>query len=266
MTDANPRPTRGIWLYPDAPVEQLVEAIVVADRGGIDEVWVADEGVARDPWIVMAAAAPQTSRIRLGTGITTAALRHPGSIGAAVSTLDELSSGRAMLGLGVGGHESLGPFGITVDRPVAAVRDAIRTARAVIERRNADGYTPPSHGVPARHVPIFVGAKGEQLNRMASREADGVFLSGFALDALDAPIGWARSVRPIDVGLFASVRFRPDAPTDPTSLLGSPTEVGRGLARLAQLYRPETIGLALVDHDHPVEMVERAIAAFAALG
>lgn len=265
MTSPNPRPACGIWLYPDAPVDQLVEAIRVADAAGIDEVWVADEGVARDPWIVMAAAAPQTTRIRLGTGITTAALRHPGALGAAVSTLDELSGGRAVLGLGVGGHESLGPFDITVDRPVAAVRDAIRTARAVIERRNADGYAPPAHGVPARRIPIFVGAKGEQLNRMASREADGVFLSGFELDALDAPITWVRSVRPIHVGLFASVRFRADAPADPTSLIGSPAKVGEGLAQLVQQHRPETIGIALVDHDHPVEMVHRAIEAFSAL-
>ena len=265
MTEANNLPARGIWLYPDAPVDDLVEAVVEADRGGIDEVWVADEGVARDPWVVLAAAAVRTSRVRLGTGITTAALRHPGALGAAVSTLDELSGGRAVLGLGVGGHESLGPFGITVDRPVAAVRDAVRTARAVIERRAADGYEPPRHGVPARRVPVFVGAKGEQLNRMASREADGVFLSGFDLDALDAPVAWARSARPVHVGLFASVRFRPDAPVDPTSLIGSPAEVGRGMARLVQRHRPETIGLALVDFDHPVDMVRRALEAFASL-
>lgn len=265
MPDNNSRPARGIWLYPDAPVDRLVEAVVTADRGGLDEVWVADEGVARDPWVILAAAALRTSRVSLGTGITTAALRHPGSIGAAVSTLDELSGGRAVLGLGVGGHESLGPFGLSVDRPVAAVRDAIRTARAVVEHRAAGGYSPPHHGVPARNVPIFVGAKGEQLNRMASREADGVFLSGFALDSLDAPVGWARSVRPVHVGLFASVRFRSDAPADPTSLVGSPQRVGEGLGLLVQRHRPETIGLALVDHDDPVAMVERAIDAFAAL-
>ena len=265
MPDANSRPARGIWLYPDAPVDQLVKAIVVADQGGIDEVWVADEGVARDPWVVLAAAARETAHVRLGTGITTAALRHPGSLGAAVSTLDELSGGRAVLGLGVGGHESLGPFGITVDRPVAAVRDAIRTARAVIERRDADGYAPPAHGVPPRHIPIHVGAKGEQLNRMASREADGVFLSGFSLDALDAPIGWAQSVRRVHIGLFASVRFRSDAPADPTSLIGSPRTVGTGLVQLVERHHPNTMGLALVDHDHPVDMVHRAIEAFAAL-
>ncbi len=236
-----------------------------ADRGGLDEVWVADEGVARDPWVILSAAAVRTSRVRLGTGITTAALRHPGALGAAVSTLDELSGGRAVLGLGVGGHESLGPFGITVDRPVAAVRNAVRAARAVIERRAADGYAPPPHGVPPRRVPIFVGAKGEQLNRMASREADGVFLSGFALDALDEPVGWARSARPVHVGLFASVRFRADAPVDPTSLIGSPAEVGEGLRQLVLRHHPETIGLALVDHDHPVDMVRRALDSFAVL-
>lgn len=259
------RPARGIWLYPAAPVEELVAAVVAADRAGLDEVWVADEGVARDPWVVLAAAARETSRVRLGVGITTPVLRHAGSLGAAAATLDELSGGRAVLGLGVGGSESLGPFGLSVERPVALVRDAIRTARAVLGHRHDAGYDPPLHGVPERAVPIHVGAKGEQLNRMASREADGVFLSGFALDALDAPVAWARSVRPVHVGLFASARFRADAPLDPTSISGTPTSVGARLGSFVERHWPETIGLALVDGDHPVLMVERAIEAFSAL-
>jgi 5,10-methylenetetrahydromethanopterin reductase len=265
VSDVGIRPARGIWLYPAAGADALVEAVRAADAAGLDEVWVADEGVARDPWVVLAAAARETSRVRLGVGITTPMLRHPGSLGSAAATLDELSGGRAVLGLGVGGTESLGPFGLHADKPVALVRDAIRTARAVVERRRDAGYEPPVHGAPARQVPIHVGAKGEQLNRLASREADGVFLSGFALDALDAPVAWARSVRPVHVGLFASVRFRSDARADPTSLIGAPDSVGAGLAALVQRHRPETIGLALVDGDDPVLMVQRAIEAFAAL-
>jgi hypothetical protein len=92
-----------------------------------------------------------------------------------------------------------------------------------------------------------------------------VFLSGFALDALDEPVGWARSARPVHVGLFASVRFRADAPVDPTSLIGSPAEVGEGLRQLVLRHHPDTIGLALVDHDHPVDMVRRALDSFAVL-
>lgn len=239
----------GIWLYPNAPVHDLVDAVVAADQAGVDEIWIADEGVAREPIVIFSAAAPLTTRIRMGVGITSPALRHPGAIASSIATLDELNGGRTMLGFGVGGHESLGPFGITVDRPVALVRDAIRLGRAVLQRTSIDGYEPPDHAAPARNVPIYVGAKGEQLNRLASREADGAFLSGFALDQLAIPVAWARSVRPITVALYASVRFRLGAQADPTSLSGTPTQVAAGMASLADLHQPDCVGLALVDGD-----------------
>jgi alkanesulfonate monooxygenase SsuD/methylene tetrahydromethanopterin reductase-like flavin-dependent oxidoreductase (luciferase family) len=251
----------GIWLYPDAPVGELVQAVVTADRSGVDEMWIADEGVAREPLVLLGAAAVQTRRILLGIGITTPVLRHPGAVGSSVSTLDELSDGRAILGWGVGGEQSLAPFGLTAEKPVALVRDAIRTARDVIACRASDLYQPPAHAAPARDVPIFVGAKGEQLNRLASREADGVFLSGFALDRLDAPVEWARSVRPIHVALYASVRFNGTHPDDPTSLHGDPATVAAGMVSLVRRHRPETIGLALVDGDGIATMVQHAVEA-----
>lgn len=255
-----PAPCRtGVWLYPDAPAGALVDAVVALDAAGVDEVWIADEGVAREPMVVLAAAARATTRVRLGVGITSPALRHAGALASAASTLDELADGRVVLGFGVGGEESLAPFGLTVDKPVTLVRDALRTARAVLGRQRGDGYDPPVHAAPPRRVPLFVGAKGEQLNRLASREADGVFLSGFALDALDAPVAWARSVHSIDVALYASVRFDADAPHDPTALRGSPEQVAEGMAALVARHAPAAIGLALIDGPTPLAHLGEAM-------
>jgi 5,10-methylenetetrahydromethanopterin reductase len=252
----------GVWVFSAAPASELVEAVVVADRRGIDDVWMADEGVPREPVPVLSFAAARTSRVRLGLGITSPFLRHPGAIGSTVSTLDELSEGRAMLGLGVGGNLSLDPFGVTPERPVAAMRDAIRISRGVIARTACEGYEPPGHAGPGRDVPIFVGARGEQMNRLASRDADGVFLSGFELARLAEPIAWARSVRPIHVGLYASVRFRPESPPDPTALAGPPAAVADDLLDLIERFQPDSIGLALVDGDPTVAMMERAADVF----
>jgi alkanesulfonate monooxygenase SsuD/methylene tetrahydromethanopterin reductase-like flavin-dependent oxidoreductase (luciferase family) len=255
----------GIWLYPDGTVGELVEAVVRADAAGIDEVWIADEGVMRDPAVVIAAAASATQHIRFGIGITTPALRHPGVLASTVATLDELTGGRMMLGLGVGGEHSLAPFGVVVDKPVAMMRDALQTARAVLQREDSDGYRVPPHAAPARDVPIYVASRGEQINRLASREADGVFVSGFAPDRLETVLGWVRSARAVRVALYQSVRFRDDGSPDPTTIVGSPEELAGALAALVTRHRPDSIGVALVDGDPLAVMMERAVATVEAL-
>ncbi len=248
----------GVWLYPAATVQELVEAVVVADEAGIDEVWIADEGVMRDPFVVFAAAAGRTSSVRMGIGITSPALRHPGAIAATVASLDELSGGRMMLGFGVGGEQSLAPFGLQAERPVALIRDALRTARAVLTRTNGDGYVVADHAAPARDVPLYVASRGEQINTLASREADGVFLSGFDPEQLPTVLGWVRSVGSPSVALYQSVRFRPSARDDATSIAGGPADLAVALGALVEMHRPDTIGVALVDGDPVVGMVERA--------
>lgn len=261
MSEHRTLPRIGIWMFPDAPAQDLVDAVIRADRAGVDECWIADEAVSREPMVVFGAAAPRTTHVKMGVGITSPVIRHPGAMASSIATLDELSGGRAILGFGVGGSLSLGPFGLRAERPVALVRDAIRTARAVIERRSSDLYDTPAHAAPARSVPIFVASRGEQINKLASREADGVFLSSWVLDSLGIAVEWARSVRPIHVAMYPSIRFRPDAPNDPTSLSGDPAAVAAGLVDLVERHRPESIGLALVDGDRVPQMVESALEA-----
>ena len=119
MTSA---PATGIWFFPDQPAPVLVDAIVHAERAGLDEVWLGDEGPAREPFAVLAAAGAATARVRLAVGITNPYVRHPGAAVAAAATIAELTGGRFVLGVGAGGGMSLGPFELTADRPVAAVR------------------------------------------------------------------------------------------------------------------------------------------------
>ncbi|MEY3091709.1 MAG: hypothetical protein RIU67_492 [Actinomycetota bacterium] len=247
----------GVWIYPVAPAEQIVDAIRSLEHAGVDEVWIADEGVAREPLSLFAAASMVTSTIRFGVGITSPLLRHPGAVASAAMTVDELSGGRLTLGWGVGGHESLGPFGLATDRPVGAVRDALRIAGAVMRGRATEDYSPPAHAAPERSIPQFVGARGEQLNRLASREADGVFLSGFEHHDLSRVITLAHSHRPISIALYQSVRFTSDE--DRWSIAGSPDRLANRLASLASEFTPDSLGLALVDGGDLEPMIDGAI-------
>lgn len=259
-------PRRGVWLYPGAPAPALADAVVAADELGLDEIWIADEGVAREPMMVLAAAAGRTTRIDLAVGITSPLLRHPGAIAATAATLDELSDGRAILGLGVGGRESLGPFALSSDRPVSLLRNAVRVARAVLEGSSVEGYTAPTHAMPARHVPIWVGARGPQLTRTAARDADGLFLSGCTPQQHERIIGDVRAIDPlVPLALYQSASDR-----DRRESVLTWAEVGEHLEVEAARLAPTSVGINLIDliasgHD-PVGLVERAAAILLALG
>ncbi|MEM9713541.1 MAG: LLM class flavin-dependent oxidoreductase [Actinomycetota bacterium] len=205
MIDTPLRPTTCVWAFPSRPATELVDAVVHAERMGIDQFWLGDEGPAREPFAVLAAAAVRTERIQLALGITNPFVRNPALACTTAQTVAELSRGRFTLGIGAGGDLSLGPLHEAAARPLAAVRSMLRIARAVERRESTDGYTPAEHSIHGHHVPLFVGAKGERLNRLASEAADGVFVAGPPPFAYAELLGWARSVRPVDVVLTPSV-------------------------------------------------------------
>ena len=201
-----------MWVFPSAPAGDLVDLIVRAEELGIDEFWIGDEGPAREPISVLAAAATATSRIVLATGITNPYVRHPVVATSSMLTVHELSGGRALMGVGAGGHMALSPLGLTAERPLAAVTDFVAKARAVSNGVEGAGYTPPDYALTAekvgRPLPIHIGARSERLNRLASEVADGAFVAGMPPFRYDEVIGWAQSVRPIDIALCPSVAYR----------------------------------------------------------
>ena len=209
--ESSPTLATGIWLFPEAPAPALVEFIQQAERAGLGELWLGDEGPAREPFTVLAAAASGTTSIRLGVGVTNPFVRHPGLAATTMLTVHELSGGRAMLGVGAGGQMSLTPFGIEAVRPVARVREFLAVARAVHDRAASAGYLPPDTAIDAAAaggpMPLYVGGRGPRINTLASEVADGAFVAGLPPFRYTEVIGWARSVRPVDIALYPSVAF-----------------------------------------------------------
>lgn len=200
-------PRTGAWLFPSAPGRRTVELIEHAEALGLDEIWLGDEGPARDPLSVLAAAAMRTSRIRLGVGVTNPYVRHPATTALSMMTVHELSGGRAILGLGVGGGLALSPLGISPVHPLATTRQALGTMRAVLRGEHAEGYRPPVGAMTAPDLPLFVGSRSERINRLASSVADGAFVAGLSVSQVPEVVGWARSVRDIPIALYVSAAF-----------------------------------------------------------
>ncbi len=210
-TAADEVPATGVWFFPDAPAGAVVDTIVAAEAAGIDEVWLGDEGPARDPFGLLAAAAGATTTVGLGIAVTNPYLRHPAVTASSALTVQELSGGRMRLGFGAGGDLALGPAGLHRHHPLADVRRAVRIARAVSRGEATDGYVPVTHAVAPAPLPLYIGARGEQLNRLASEAADGVFVGGVPFSLLGRTLGWARSTRPVAAAVFVNAVFDTEA-------------------------------------------------------
>lgn len=101
-------PTRGVILAGgDSPNAGLIVKMArLAEDAGVDSVWVGDSLVAKprlEPLAALAAVAVSTSRLRMGTSVLLAALRHPVLLAQTAATVDQLSEGRLTLAIGVGG-------------------------------------------------------------------------------------------------------------------------------------------------------------------
>lgn len=132
--------------------ERLVEVAVAAETSGWDGLFLWDHVTYRepathlaDPWVVLAAVAQATETIRLGTMITPLPRRRPQVLARQTTTLDRLSRGRLVLGIGIGG-DGYGEFSDFGDEPDARVRGAMLDEEVELLRALWSGETVTHHG------------------------------------------------------------------------------------------------------------------------
>ena len=175
--------TTGVMLSPHVPLHEFVGLGQYAESLGYDRVWVPDEGLAtRDVVVAMTALATATTRIAIGTGIVNPYTRHPALTAAAIASVDELSGGRAFLGIGVGGQLTLAPLGIERTLPVARLREAIEVSRHLFHG-HADGFVGATASVhrgrleyARADIEIWFAGRGDQTLRLGGELCDGVLL------------------------------------------------------------------------------------------
>jgi alkanesulfonate monooxygenase SsuD/methylene tetrahydromethanopterin reductase-like flavin-dependent oxidoreductase (luciferase family) len=145
------------------PIAELVHLIRVADESGFEMV-VAPEARGRDAFVLLGLAAAVTRNVRLGTGIVNVYSRTAASLAMAITTLDDLSGGRAFLGLGVSSRAVIEEWhGQAMDRPLTRLKDvteAIRTVRVAFR-------------APRERIPIYHATMAPAGIRQCARIADG---------------------------------------------------------------------------------------------
>jgi F420-dependent oxidoreductase-like protein len=168
-----------------------VEKILEAERLGYDSVWSA-EAYGSDAVTPLAYLAAKTTRIKLGTGIMQLAGRSPANCAMTMSTLDALSGGRVLVGLGLSGPQVVeGWHGVPYRKPVAWLREYIAILRAIWAREapvefSGTVYQLPYRGPDAtglgkplrstlhpRQLPIYLATMGPLNLRLTGELADG---------------------------------------------------------------------------------------------
>jgi len=122
----------GVGFSGGLPPADIVECVRLADDLGYESAWVA-EGHGGDQFAILAACAVSTRRIRLGTSISSVFVRSAPTIGMAAATVDHLSGGRFVLGLGSSHRVQVEPeHGIPFVQPTQRLRETVDLVRALV--------------------------------------------------------------------------------------------------------------------------------------
>jgi 5,10-methylenetetrahydromethanopterin reductase len=178
----------------DLRVAEFAELAAAADEAGFDQVWVSHDLFWRSAPVLVAAAAAVTTRVRLGIGIMNPFSAHPSELAMHAATLQELTGGRFLLGIGAGAEEFLAWAGLERTRPLAASREAILACRALLQRGRPsdllDRWQSEAHlRFDGAAVPIYLGAMGPRMLALGGEIADGVLGLSFPPDRAAAAAG-----------------------------------------------------------------------------
>src|SRR5437588_10494408 len=181
----------GYWA--GGPPPGATDAIAEAEKLGFESIWTA-EAYGSDCLTPLAWWGSATEKLKLGTAITQMSARQPAATAMAAMTLDHLSGGRFILGLGVSGPQVVeGWYGMPFAKPLARTREYIQILRDIWARKgpvSIDGehYTLPYKGDDAtglgkplkasihplrEDIPIYLGAEGPKNIALAAELCDG---------------------------------------------------------------------------------------------
>lgn len=237
----------GIYLAyaPWVALEEQLQLARTADDLGFHSVWVA-ETWGQDAVAVLGALAGTTQNVRLGAAILQIPARQPTTTASAISTIDQLSGGRAMLGLGLSGPQvSEGWYGVPFEAPLGRTKEYIEIIRLALSHEkvaySGKQWQLPTaggtgQGKPLRmigrpvqeNIPIYLGVIGEKTVRQAGMLADGwlpAFYSPAHAEALNAPLL---------EGIAKAGRSRADVKIAPTV----PVAMGQTMTEARDLLRP----------------------------
>ena len=216
----------GYW--GSTPPQHHVQMAQEAEKLGYDSVWTA-EAYGSDAITPLAWIGAQTSKIRLGTGICQISARTPTAMAMAALTMDHLSNGRMILGLGVSGPQVVeGWYGGPFSKPLSRTREYISIIKQVLAREEPVSNDGPHYPLPymgegswglgkplkpivhplRADLPIMMGAEGPKNVALAAEIADGwlpLYYSPFRQDVYSASLSNAKADFEVTQGVAVNI-------------------------------------------------------------
>jgi len=175
----------GIAFSGGATPAEIVDCVKLAETLGYESAWVA-EGHGGDQFAILSACAVQTSKIQLGTSITSVFVRTVPTIAMAAATVDAISGGRFILGVGSSHTVQVEPeHGVPYGKPLTRVRESVAVIRGLLRdgRTSYAGETVRIEGfdlwfTPLRpSIPVYLSAVFPKMTTLCGEIADGIILT-----------------------------------------------------------------------------------------
>lgn len=208
----------GIEFVPDESVLKIGYMAKLAEDAGFKNIWITDHYNNRDVWSTLAVLSMMTNRIKLGTGVTNPYTRNVAITASSIASINELSGGRAILGIGPGDKATFDKMGIEWDKPLTRVKEAVLAIRALLAREqvNQAGFKGAQMAFGAGKIPIYIGAQGPKMLELAGGIADGVLINASHPDDFKFAVPMIREGariagrKPEDVQICAYASFSAD--------------------------------------------------------
>ena len=177
-----------LYLQDSHDLRDGLDYVRYAEQHGFEAVWQAESRLVRDAIVPMAAYAAVTNKIRVGSGVINNWTRNIGLLAATFLTLDDLAPGRIICGIGAWWDPLARNVGIQRNKPLAAMKETVVILRRLLAMENVTFHGEFVHveGIEldvvhgrreARHVPIMIGATGDQMMELTGEIADGAVLN-----------------------------------------------------------------------------------------
>lgn len=210
----------GIEFVPNKDLKKIAELVKLAEDVGFEYAWITDHYNNKNVYEALALIADATETIKLGPGVTNPYVRSPAITAAAIATLDEISEGRATLGIGPGDKATFDALGIEWTKPVSTIKDAVATFRTLLAgEKTAGGAQLGGTKAVQEKIPIYQGAQGPKMLETAGEIADGVLINASNPLDYEAAIplikkgaeAAGKSLTDVDVGAYTATSIATDA-------------------------------------------------------